>query len=70
MDLTLREGYWITFCMKVIAVISHDNYYCQFIALFVNWYNNIFLPVIRQFFLFKIELMSLWISDSKILPHA
>jgi hypothetical protein len=27
MDLTLREGYWIKFCMKLIAVISHDNYY-------------------------------------------
>jgi hypothetical protein len=30
MDLTLREGYWIKFCMKLIAVISHDNYYGQF----------------------------------------
>jgi hypothetical protein len=27
MDLTLREEYWIKFCMKLIAVISHDNYY-------------------------------------------
>jgi hypothetical protein len=26
MDLTLREEYWITFCMKLITVISHDNY--------------------------------------------
>jgi hypothetical protein len=23
MDLTLREEYWIQFCMKLIAVISH-----------------------------------------------
>jgi hypothetical protein len=30
MDLTLTEGYWITFCMKLTAVISHDNYYSQF----------------------------------------
>jgi hypothetical protein len=27
MDLTLREGYWIKFCTRLIAVISHDNYY-------------------------------------------
>jgi hypothetical protein len=26
MDLTLREEYWIKFSMKLIAVISHDNY--------------------------------------------
>jgi hypothetical protein len=25
MDLILREGYWIQFCMKLIAVISHDK---------------------------------------------
>jgi hypothetical protein len=25
MDLTLRELYWIKFCMKLIAVTSHDN---------------------------------------------
>jgi hypothetical protein len=32
MDLTLREEYWIQFCTKLIAVISHDNYeyYSQF----------------------------------------
>jgi hypothetical protein len=30
MDLSLREEYWIKFCMKFIAVISHDNYYGQF----------------------------------------
>jgi hypothetical protein len=29
MDLTLRERYWLQFCMKFIAVISHDNYYIQ-----------------------------------------
>jgi hypothetical protein len=29
MDLTLREGYWIKFCMKLIAATSHDNYYSQ-----------------------------------------
>jgi hypothetical protein len=47
MDLTLREGYWIEFCMKFIAVISHDNYYSQF----YHWYNNRFLPLIMKFFL-------------------
>jgi hypothetical protein len=30
MDFTLREEYWIKFCMKFIAVISLDNYYSQF----------------------------------------
>jgi hypothetical protein len=25
MDLTLREEYWIQFCMTLIAVISHDK---------------------------------------------
>jgi hypothetical protein len=29
MDLTLREEYWLKLCMKLIAVISHDNYYSQ-----------------------------------------
>jgi hypothetical protein len=36
MDLTLREGYWIRMCMKLIAVVSLDNFYS---------------PLIRQFFL-------------------
>jgi hypothetical protein len=26
----LREEYLIEFCMRLIAVISHDNYYNQF----------------------------------------
>jgi hypothetical protein len=30
MDLTLGKEYWIHFCMKLIGVISHDNYYSQF----------------------------------------
>jgi hypothetical protein len=33
MDLTLREGYLITFCVKLIAVISHDYYYSQFCTI-------------------------------------
>jgi hypothetical protein len=24
-DLTLRQGYWIKFCMKLTTVISHNN---------------------------------------------
>jgi hypothetical protein len=35
--------------MKLIAVISHDNYCSQFITFFVNWYNNRLLPLLRQF---------------------
>jgi hypothetical protein len=42
----------------------HDNYYSQ--TLLLNWYNNRLLPLVRQFFLIQIELMSLWISDRKI----
>jgi hypothetical protein len=33
MDLTLREEYWIKLGMKLIAVISPDNYYSQFYHL-------------------------------------
>jgi hypothetical protein len=29
MDLTVKVGYLIKCCMKLIAVISHDNYYSQ-----------------------------------------
>jgi hypothetical protein len=36
--------------MKLIAMISHDNYYSHF-TLFVNWYNKRLLPLIRQFIL-------------------
>jgi hypothetical protein len=50
MDLTLRRGYWIKLCMKLIAVKSHDNYY-NFIALLASRYSNRLLPLIRQFFL-------------------
>jgi hypothetical protein len=31
MDLTLREGYSIKFFMKLVAVLSHDNYYTEVI---------------------------------------
>jgi hypothetical protein len=34
----------------------------SFIALLVNWYNNRLFPLIGNFFLFQIELMSLRIS--------
>jgi hypothetical protein len=30
MDLTSEEEYWIKFCVTLLAVISHDNYYNQF----------------------------------------
>jgi hypothetical protein len=29
MDLTLKEEYW-KFYMKLITVVSHDNYYSRF----------------------------------------
>jgi hypothetical protein len=62
MDFTLRDGYWIKFCMKLISVMSHNNTTVSFIALFVNWCNDRLLPLIRQFFLIPIgmnELMDL-----------
>jgi hypothetical protein len=31
MDLTSREEYWIKLCMKLIAAISHENEYNQFL---------------------------------------
>jgi hypothetical protein len=41
-----------------------------FITLLVNWYNNRFLPLMRQFFLIPKELMSSWISDCNASPPA
>jgi hypothetical protein len=37
--------------MKLITVICLGNTIINFIALLVNWYNNEFLPILRQFFL-------------------
>jgi hypothetical protein len=48
MDLTLGEGYWISFYVKLVTVISHDIYYSDSIALLVNWYNNKIRPLIGQ----------------------
>jgi hypothetical protein len=30
MDLTLQEGYWMQFCLKLITVVFHDDNYSQF----------------------------------------
>jgi hypothetical protein len=50
-SLSLITTYKSTkFCMKLIAVISHENYYGQFIVLFVNWCNYSRNQLIRQFF--------------------
>jgi hypothetical protein len=60
MDLKLREGYSIKFCMKLIAVISQDKHSVGFIALSANWFNNELLPLIRKLYtLLQIETMSL-----------
>jgi hypothetical protein len=32
--------------MKLIAAISHDNYYISFITILMNWYNDRLLPLI------------------------
>jgi hypothetical protein len=72
MHLTLREEHWIKCCMKLIAVISYDNYVQQ----------SIMSPFLRtgtiidsfqcsgNFCLFKIKLISLCVSESKISPPA
>lgn len=51
MDVMLREGYRITFCMKLITVISTIVTTVSSIALFINWYRNRLLPRIRQLLL-------------------
>jgi hypothetical protein len=30
MDLIVTEGYWIKFCVKLLAVIYHDTYNSQY----------------------------------------
>jgi hypothetical protein len=50
MDLTLRERYFVSFHMKLIVVIITA---VSFITLFVNWFNNTLLPLLRQFFLIE-----------------
>jgi membrane protein DedA with SNARE-associated domain len=51
MDLTLREEYWIKYCMKLIAVISPIIIKISVFAVPLNWYNTRLIPLIRQFFL-------------------
>jgi hypothetical protein len=51
MDLTLTGGYSIKFCMKPIAVMSHDNYYNQFYRHFVLSYNNRHIYMTHQLLL-------------------
>jgi hypothetical protein len=53
MGLTLRGGYLIKLCMKLIALISHDNYYSQFCHPFGS-----VEALTRQFSLFQTELTS------------
>jgi hypothetical protein len=53
--------YCIKFCMKLLAVISPDNYYMQFYR--PSWYNNRLLHLLDNSSLFQIELMSLLVSD-------
>jgi hypothetical protein len=50
MELTLREGYWIKFCMKLITVIFPDNYYSSVMFL-VNRYSDLLVSLLRQFFI-------------------
>jgi hypothetical protein len=51
MDLTLREGYWIKFNMKLIAAIYPCNHYSPFYRPCKVVQNNRLLPLIRQLFL-------------------
>jgi hypothetical protein len=67
--LNFGEVYSITFSKKLIAVISHNNYYSQFYHPFFNWNNNRLLPLIRQFFLIaNEEIMGCETADSNVPP--
>jgi hypothetical protein len=61
MNLTLSEGYWIKFCLKMIAVISHDNT-VGFIAPFIKLH--------RQFVLAPNRIKEYLDSDSNVSPAA
>jgi hypothetical protein len=50
MDLTLRERYWIKFCMKLITVLCLNNYYSQFYHPSYKLVQFYTLPLIRQTF--------------------
>jgi hypothetical protein len=45
MDLTEKVEYLIKFCMKLIAVTSHDNYWMSYIILRGRWFHIIVLNV-------------------------
>jgi hypothetical protein len=64
--INLKRRLSIKFCMKLIIVMSDDNY-CSQRYRFVYWYYNRLLPLIRQL---QTEWMSLWSSDHNISPPA
>jgi hypothetical protein len=65
MDLTMREEYRIKFCMKLIAVISPNNYYSQFYHPSCDFFHYS-----GNFSLFQVELIRLWILERNITPPA
>jgi hypothetical protein len=40
----------------------------SFITHLVNWYNNRLFPLIREFFLFQLKFIGLWITDTNVSP--
>jgi hypothetical protein len=36
MELTFREECWMTFCMKFMRVILHDNHYSCIMLLYIS----------------------------------
>jgi delta-aminolevulinic acid dehydratase/porphobilinogen synthase len=64
MDYILREGYWIKFCIKLITVISYDNYYSQFYPPFRKLVKSVNSSQ------FQTKLMSVLISDCNDSPLA
>jgi hypothetical protein len=69
MDLILTERYWITFCIKLIAVISTTITTVTLIALVVTWYNNRLFQLITQFFLIQNRIHK-FMNLSNLLPPA
>jgi len=51
MELTWSEECWIKFCRQLIRERFLNNYYNQSYLLFIDWYNNRFLPLLWHFLL-------------------
>jgi hypothetical protein len=62
MDLTLRKGHWMSFYMKLVAVISLDNCYSQFHRPFCELVQEFSFHWWGNSSLLQTEWIRLWIS--------